>query len=486
MEERLITHLDECLAAIMAGESIESCVARYPDEADDLASLLQVALALEELPHLGPSAATTRAARTQFLGEATRRHSSKGAFLGLGGISRLWAQLKRRLAAPSWSAPVRALATAAITLALILVIGGGVLHASSGSLPGDPLYGFKLLGEDMQRAVALSRASRTNLEEVLSARRQAEVRRLLELGRQEEVNFGGMLSNRSGDQWLIEDIPVFVSSDARVQNGPTANAYLEIHGITRADGTVQAFLIETEGAEIIGRIEAIKPDLWEVAGYGIKVDEKTYLEVRLQQGDCVEVHARRFSDGVLLALEIERSEGCQDDAAQDRAATPTAGAAPSPTWTPTATPTPTVEPTATALPSFESGKDADGETKATPTLQPPAEDTDKPGEDGSSGGGDDDHDDGDDDGDGGGDDDHDEGDDGGGDDDDDGGDDSSGGGGGDDDSDSGDDAGEDGGDDEEDKGDGDDDGGGDDGEDGGDHEGGDEEKDKDGDDDKGD
>jgi hypothetical protein len=391
MEERLITRLDECLAAIAAGESIESCLARYPDDADELAALLQMALALEELPGPGPSPATTLAAKTRFMNQAAARQSPKrvGPF-GVFSIALAWAHVLRRLPVPRWPTPLRTLATAAMTVVLVLVIGGGVLHAASGSLPGDPLYGFKLLGEDLQRAFTLSHSNRTVLEEAFTARRQGEVRRLLALGRQEKVVFGGLMREQSEDQWLVADIPVMVGADTRRQNEVAARAYVEIHGVTQFDGTVKALLIETEGDEIIGRLEQISPDFWQVAGHQIQVDGKTSLEVQPGIGDCVRAQVRRFPNGTLRALTVERAEECPGGAAADKPPTPTASgtptASPSPTLTATRTaaPTATPEPSVTSPPSFVPEEDDDDEAEVAPPGEPDEDDKDGSDGDGDS------------------------------------------------------------------------------------------------------
>jgi hypothetical protein len=376
MERELITRLDECLAAIEAGESLGSCLARYPDEAEQLAPLLRIALALEDLPQPGPSGVTTRTAKNRFLAEAGLRRTSmqKGRARTDAStrspvqrrITHTWSRLLGRVSTVSWSAPVRALGTAALTLALVLLIGGGAIYAASGSLPGDPLYGFKLLGEDIQRGLTLSDAGRIRLEETFTERRLTEVGHLLTLGRQEEVIFGGLLRERTGDRWQVADFPVVVSAQTRLEADPEIGLYVEIHGITQADGTVLARRVEIKGAKLIGRVEVMGRDHWRVAGEQVQVDAKTHLQGQLQVGDCVEVRARRFADGRLLALEIERSATCSPEdqgREDDGATTPT----PTPTTTLTATPSPTALPTATPTPSPT--------VTVTPSRTPTVEDT---------------------------------------------------------------------------------------------------------------
>jgi hypothetical protein len=412
MEERLITHLDECLAAIEAGETLEGCLARYPDEADQLAPFLRIALALEDLPQPGPSGATTRAAKTRFLAEAEhQRASAQKERVRPGGVGSLaqritdiWSRTRGQVLTASWTAPVRALGTAALALALVLLIGGGAIHAASGSLPGDPLYGFKLLGEDIQRAFTLSDDGRIRLEETFTERRVTEVGHLLTLRRPEEVAFGGLLRERTADGWRVADIPVVVNAQTQVQGDLKIGLYIQIQGITQADGTVLARSVEIAGEEIVGRIEIIAPAHWRVAGKQIQVHDSTYLPDQLRVGDCAEVRARRFSDGTLLALEIERSAACSPEdqgREEDGTITPTPGASPNPMPTPTltATPSPTALPTATPTPSpsvtatpsitpmpeatanpspSAEPDDNDDDKEATPTLQPPPTSTSSP------------------------------------------------------------------------------------------------------------
>ncbi len=367
MEEQLSTHLEQCLEAIAAGDSVESCLARYLDEVGELAPLLQIALALESLPQPGPSEVTARAARSRFLGEVARwRQATQTG---------RWARLRQRLSLPTWPAPVRALASAALSLAFVLLIGGGVIYAASGSLPGDPLYGFKLLGEDVQRALTFKHEARIHLEERFTERRQDEVRQLLAMGRQEKVTFGGLLRERGDGTWHVEDIPVTVNVDTRGQAEPTANTFIEVHGITQADGTVLALLVEIEGVEIIGPVEVIGPDRWQVAGQRVLVDAQTYIQAGLRVGDWADVHARRFPAGTLLALEIERIQVPPQVHPEGETPTPTPRLSTTPTAVPasptlTRTPSPTPSPAVIVTPSPTAEPGGDDEEEVTPTLQP--------------------------------------------------------------------------------------------------------------------
>ncbi len=362
-QEQLVTILDECLAAMGAGESVENCLTRYPDYAGQLGPLLRIAVALEQLPQPGPSLSTAATAKARFLNAAEQRRAT--------AATSLWDRLKRRLVMPTLPAPVRALATVGATIALVVLIGGGVIYASSGSLPGDPLYGFKLLGEDIRLALTFSHDGRIRMEETFTEHRRDEVRQLLAKGRQESVAFGGLLRSRSNGDWLVEDIPVTISTDTRLQADPALRTFVAIHGVTLPSGTVLAALVEIEGAEIIGLVENIAPHRWHVAGLPIQVDERTHIEAGLRVGDCVEAHARRFDDDTLLAMEIERTDLCHDAGVVDQ---PT----PTPTTPPTATPSSTATASPTATASATPTPTPSGKPSPAPTATLPPRSTETP------------------------------------------------------------------------------------------------------------
>jgi len=365
-EERLINQLEECLASIRAGDSVASCLARYPDDADELAPLLHISLALEGLPQPGPAKATTQAAKSQFLALAERKSSTR--FPALGIFAAFRSSFKRVFTLPAPLAPVRSLATTAAALALIVLIGWGVIHASSGSLPGDPLYAFKLLGEDVQRVFTLD-DGRFGLDTAFGERRRWEVEQLLAEGREQPVQFSGILRQQSASQVWVEDIQVILDDRTKVQGELAPGIYVTVVGLTQQPGTVLAQNIAVEGERIVGVIQFIAPGEWHVAGRQMRIHDATLILGRFQEGDCVEVRTRRYVDGVLYAQEIRASADCQEDTDLEVptptatvTATPTPIPTPkptttpaplerTPTWTPTSTPRPTVTASPTIAPS---------------------------------------------------------------------------------------------------------------------------------------
>jgi hypothetical protein len=372
MDERLMTYLDDCLASLRSGESLERCVARYPEQAKELRALLQIALALEELPQPEPSGSTTYEAKSRFLAEAERKRAMYQRRRIRHRLANAWSHVQSRLGLHTvfsgWMAPARSIATVAITLALVLLIGGGIVHAASGSIPGDPLYGFKLLGEDVQRALAWSQESRTRLETTFNQRRLDEVQQLLTMERKEDISFGGLLQARSGNDWIISNVLVTTTQDTHLQSEPSIGTFVEVRGTTGTGGSVTARRIDIQGEIIIGRIRSMLNNDWQVAAQTIWVNDHTLGESSLEVEDCVQVLTRRLSDGTLLALEIERGDECdqeESDETDETAPTLTPTPTPSPSATEPATSTPTRTPTATPSPTWTSTP------SPTPTVAPP-------------------------------------------------------------------------------------------------------------------
>ena len=135
MDEQLITALEECLAAVRAGNAPEDCIDQYPDIAAELGPFLHIALALEYLPSPGPSAGTMLAAEESFLAEAERRRMRPASSTGqlLSAIAAAWSRVTKWLSTSTWASPVRSAAWAAVMLTVTVLIGRGIISAASGS-----------------------------------------------------------------------------------------------------------------------------------------------------------------------------------------------------------------------------------------------------------------------------------------------------------------------------------------------------------------
>ena len=168
IEPDLEAILDECLHDVSTrGKSIEGYLQRYPQQAGQLAPLVKVADRIGKTRHPTLSVSATKAIEQRLLKRAT--------------------EIKQSKAKPSrWPLPfslrplVTVAATLIVVLALVLAGGGGIVYASTDSLPGSPLYGVKRSTEQVQLFLAPMGTRRAELHIRFAQRRLEEVQALTE------------------------------------------------------------------------------------------------------------------------------------------------------------------------------------------------------------------------------------------------------------------------------------------------------------------
>lgn len=178
--------LETCVTALQeSGESVDACLARYPDEREELEPLLHLAVLLQ-------SARTVKAPRDF-------RHTSASR------IQNLVAARPRSVAQEAgepfsvrrvreWFTaffglriPFPATAVISILLALV-VVGVGTVYASAETAPGHLLYPVKTTVEDARLSLSLSDRRRAELRLAFGARRLDEAIALLETNRPQGVD----------------------------------------------------------------------------------------------------------------------------------------------------------------------------------------------------------------------------------------------------------------------------------------------------------
>lgn len=167
--------LDQCLQAIVAGESLEACLARFPDQRQDLEPMLMAVLRLQAVRRLEAPSAFRQAGRGRLL--AAIEVAPQPA---ISGRTPLFQQFKAFFAGvlhPPRLAPL----AMRLALALIVLLAGTVTttYAAQTALPGNPLYAVKLAGEDVHLYLASNPAT---LRLVFAQRRLDEAEALQQRG----------------------------------------------------------------------------------------------------------------------------------------------------------------------------------------------------------------------------------------------------------------------------------------------------------------
>jgi hypothetical protein len=161
--------LDECLERILAkGETIEQCLASYPEHADELEPLLQTAVVTREASAVKPRAEFMDRARYQF-------HSA---------LQEMEPRRERRF--PFFSGQPR-WATVVIAVLVLLLASGGTVAAAGNSMPDEPLYPVKLATERVWVALTPSALGKAELYARLVNKRVAEIIQMASKGKPEQV-----------------------------------------------------------------------------------------------------------------------------------------------------------------------------------------------------------------------------------------------------------------------------------------------------------
>ncbi|KKM14639.1 hypothetical protein LCGC14_1704080, partial [marine sediment metagenome] len=169
--------LDECLAAMSAGESLEECLARYPQYAEELRTHLPLAQRLAMTPRHQPRAAVQEAAWQRFRSQADDM------------------RLGRR--PPLSFAWLRPLTIAAVLVLAVLGAAGGTAYASQDALPDSPLYRVKLFTEDARVWFTFDDSRKAELLLNQSNERTDEIMAMLRAGKPISGNVLGALRERN-------------------------------------------------------------------------------------------------------------------------------------------------------------------------------------------------------------------------------------------------------------------------------------------------
>jgi hypothetical protein len=182
--ERLLA---QCLNDIEQGDSVQECLARYPERREELEPLLVAAQRVRRAASVAPSASFRQGARARMLKmiesratpEESRAPSEREGLLDRLGLNLGLPVVVRRLSLP---------ALATITVIVLLgMMSIGVAYASAESLPGDSLYPVKLAGERLRLALAPGDVAEARLHLRLAGERLRESARLSEMGREDKV-----------------------------------------------------------------------------------------------------------------------------------------------------------------------------------------------------------------------------------------------------------------------------------------------------------
>jgi hypothetical protein len=170
MARQLDDIFNECYERIRSGESLKSCLKRYPKHAAELQPLLKTAFDIgRRASYIHPRPEFKHWARAQFEGmQQHARQQRQPAKPGLFSLRQ------------SWSVAVAA-------VLIIVLTGTSTAIASSNALPDEPLYPVKLATEDVRLAFAVSDTQKAQVHTQLAETRAVEVETMADQGKTEQA-----------------------------------------------------------------------------------------------------------------------------------------------------------------------------------------------------------------------------------------------------------------------------------------------------------
>ena len=244
--------LEDCLSRMDRGESLQDVLDSYPLLNGHLEPLVRAALMGRRLPRPVPSKDGFRTGKNMLLAEMNnmrqtnssrqKRSSPASSRLPerwLGNFAGLFKVKKTSNLIPVYQFAV---------VGLALILGGGFLtvSASASSLPGDPLYDLKLGLEQTQVFFTFDPEAKQELALEIEQERLSEVELLLAAGRQEDVEFGGVIEQKSESTWIIKGISVQIGPVTELKGDLEIGSEVDVAATTLEDGTLQASDISAE------------------------------------------------------------------------------------------------------------------------------------------------------------------------------------------------------------------------------------------------
>jgi hypothetical protein len=157
--------LNECVERVLKGESVEACLASFPEHAAELEPLLRTVIDTRKAANVLPRPEFRQQAGYEFQAAIRNMKPNKSGFFR-------W-QLR-------W-------ATAVSVIAAVLLAGSGTVAAASDSLPDETLYSVKLFTEEVRLALTPSTLGKAQLYAKFTDTRVDEIIKMADKGNVEQV-----------------------------------------------------------------------------------------------------------------------------------------------------------------------------------------------------------------------------------------------------------------------------------------------------------
>jgi hypothetical protein len=154
--------------------------------------------------------------------------------------------------------------------------------------------------------LARNPAVKQSLQATYGKRRLDETQRLLKSGREQRVEFYGVVSQSAGDLWLIDGLEVVVGPSTEIFGLIEPGMEIEVRGIVHPQGWVEAESIKIRAFQMEGEVQSIRENRWEVGGLELMLNPISIVDQSLSVGEIALTLVRVEEDGSFTAMVILR------------------------------------------------------------------------------------------------------------------------------------------------------------------------------------
>jgi hypothetical protein len=257
IKNSLFDALEICLQALDQGEDVESCLARFPAQADDLRPILTAAIQARSASAPETPVDVARRGRARVLQAAAGMREQRR----VAAVVPFWRPAKKGFFGARF---FRLALTTAIMLVFLLTGGTGLVNASSNALPGDQLYPIKRSWEGLQLFLVIDSNAKVELEHEFDHKRVLEIEELYSEKRVARVDFQGVVQSRANNLWVVGGLDIAVDEETTLGANILSGATVQVIGETD-DGIIVAEKIILIAAPVVIPTSEDSPILRETA-----------------------------------------------------------------------------------------------------------------------------------------------------------------------------------------------------------------------------
>ncbi|MFQ5401784.1 MAG: DUF5667 domain-containing protein, partial [Anaerolineae bacterium] len=240
--------LDECLARLRRGDTLENCLADFPQQAVQLRPYLTIAAHISQTPPPQPRETAVANGRARMFAAVDAQFSQSGkqpvSFAALlRYASRKWSDWTSTKEIDAMKFVTRL----AIAMVIVLFVGGAAaVTTSAQTLPGDTLYPVKRIVENVRLVFAGNESARQTLETELTQERLREIKALMANGRQEIVEFSGPLAPTGDGGWQVNGFSLRITPQTQIEGELAAGRITAVRAQIMNDGTLTALHLRVQ------------------------------------------------------------------------------------------------------------------------------------------------------------------------------------------------------------------------------------------------